>query len=1379
MCLLAGATAAFSDFVLTSPSSRLYYTHGVLAGGRVQIAGGTRVVGDLHANGAVHLQNGSTVEGDVSAAGKVTNQGTVTGSVRELVSTLALPALQSDAELRALADRVLTGNQTLNNAIVDDVLFVQGDVRVTGALDGAGTIIATGRITLESGPTAPLEAKTRLSLIARGDIRIDKDRRFRGVLYAGRDIALQKGLQLQGVVVAGRDLSIDKDALLELLSPDAEAPLVTLVRPQDGAILDTATPTIEVRYTDGLSGIDVATARFLLDGTDRTAQATVGAAGLVFTPSSPLPDGLHAFEVTVGDNAGNEGGGAFTFTISTRPADTDPPVVVISSPPNGSTVQQSPVQVTGTVTDQSAITSMTVSGQVVAFSNGAFSASVALVDGDNTITVEAVDAAGNTGQATVTVRLARDETPPALTIVSPAAGSFVLEGRPVIEVTFSDDGGIDPASLSLKANNAPLAADCELTATGGRCTPTVALPENSVTLAASVSDTAGNTGSASVQFTVDTAGLEVAVTSPAGGTITREGEIQVAGTISDGVSHVRVNGVPAALSGGTFAVTVPLREGVNMLVALATKASGRTGSATVEVTRDLTAPIVRIDTPRNGFVAVTDLVTITGQVNDPVTGGVVPRVMVNSVEARVSNGAFVLVDVPLVRGPNTIEAVATDAVGNEGRNAINVTYQVPAGDRIVTASGDGQGGFVRQTLVQPLVAVVTDNLGNPVAGRMVRFAVTRNSGTLRAQASDEPERTVQVPTDGNGRASVLLTLGDTTGEGTNRVVATALGVAGEAEFCASAFPLPAQGILMSMGDNQRGVAGQPLPMPMIALVVDADGNPVPGVDVTFQVARGGGHLDGGPALVRRTGIDGQARAVLTLGLAPGINNNVVEATFAGSEGLPATFTASALAPGNPAETRFSGVVLDNAQTPIPGAEITIADTSLRAITDAQGQFLIEGVPVGHIHIHIHPEGSPRAETFAPLAFETVTVAGQNNTLGQPILLPALDMDNSKIVGGSQDVTLTMEGVEGLALTVFANSATFHDGSRMGRLVISQVHLDKVPMAPPGGAIFMAPTWTIQPHGTHFDPPARITIPNNGLVPGRVVDIYQFDHALNQFISIGKGTVSEDGATITSDPGFGITAAGWGGGAPPPPPPTCGASCDDGNPCTTDSCQNGSCVHAPAGDGGSCNDDGNRCTRDICQAGACVHPPRECNECQRCRNGNCETDPMRNRRQCMDEGNPECTVDRCQNGQCQHTPVPPIAPHDPDPYPLDTDNLNQATSDGLDCLRRAVTGAGGTFTVTSGYRPPSYQDHFREIAMKRDLLRGWSEAECADSIASVNREVARHGNIMIPARNSQHTVGNAFDAAFTLPAGQDIDQLAEDCGLTRPVPVRDPVHFVPR
>lgn len=804
-----------------------------------------------------------------------------------------------------------------------------------------------------------------------------------------------------------------------------------------------------------------------------------------------------------------------------------------------------------------------------------------------------------------------DTQAPSLSINAPANGSFVLLKRPAIDVSYSDPSGVKTDQLSLSLNGDPLQVDCTVTDSMAHCTPQVDLPDGAITLAASVPDTVGNVASAESRFTVDTVPLAIDITLPANGLITRDADVQVTGTVGAGVSSVKVNDVAANISGNQFSATVPLREGTNMLVALGVKANGKTGTASIDVTRDIFAPIVRIDSPSDKFVSPNDRVPVTGLVNDVVTGNTKAVVRVNGIEATVGDGTFMVPEVPLVRGPNTIEVVATDSVGNVGRHSITVTYEQPVGARLSILSGNGQAAVVNQPLPQALVAVIKDDLGNPVAGRIVRFEVTRNSGTLKTVPADTPAQIVQIPTDGSGRASVNLMLGNTAGEGNNRVTASAVGVTGAIEFCASSLAMQAQKILMTMGDNQRGVVGHPLATPLEALVVDQTGNPINGVDVTFAVTKGSGNLDGQSTKVVKTVVDGTARAVFTLGADPGINNNVVNATFEGLAGAAATFVASGLTPGIPADTKFSGVVLDNGHTPIPGVVVKIDGTTVSDTTDAEGQFLLENVPVGHIHLLIDPANSPRPETFPPLAFETVTIAGQTNILGQPILLPALDTAGSKIVGGNQDVVLKMKGVAGLELTVFKNSVTCPPGTpdrsadgKQCRISINQVHLDKVPMPPPNGLIFTPPAWSVQPHGVAFDPPARISMPNNGLPPGQIIDIFQFDHTLNEFINVGKGTVSKDAAVIVSDSGFGITRAGWGGGGPPPPPTTCVSSCDDKNICTSDGCSNGSCVHTASN--ASLPDAPNDCKDQTCQGASLVTTNDDSEQptdlCKFCENG---------------------------------------------------------------------------------------------------------------------------------------------------------------------------------
>jgi len=224
--------------------------------------------------------------------------------------------------------------------------------------------------------------------------------------------------------------------------------------------------------------------------------------------------------------------------------------------------------------------------------------------------------------------------------VLPASGALVIESRPAIEVQATDDIQLVTASFALTANGQPLAADCLFTGDTAQCSPTVDLPEGAVVLIASVDDAAGNTGSIQADFVVDSQPLALSISAPVNNFITTASSIQVTGTVSAGVSAVQVNGVAATIGGGGFSATVPLREGRNMLVAVGTRASGRTGTASVDVTRDIVAPIVSIDLPSDGFVSVNDKVAVTGKVNDIVSGGTNARVLVNGIEATVAGGSY-------------------------------------------------------------------------------------------------------------------------------------------------------------------------------------------------------------------------------------------------------------------------------------------------------------------------------------------------------------------------------------------------------------------------------------------------------------------------------------------------------------------------------------------------------------------------------------------------------------------------------------------------------------------------------------------------------------------------------------------------------------------
>ena len=186
----------------------------------------------------------------------------------------------------------------------------------------------------------------------------------------------------------------------------------------------------------------------------------------------------------------------------------------------------------------------------------------------------------------------------------------------------------------------------------------------------------------------------------------------------------------------------------------------------------------------------------------------------------------------------------------------------------------------------------------------------------------------------------------------------------------------------------------------------------------------------------------------------------------------------------------------------------------------------------------------------------VTIAGADNPLPAPIYMVKLNTKEA-VYAGKQDVVLTLEKFPGFKLEIPKNSVTFPDGTREGYISVTAVNASAVPMAPPNG---MQPQFivTIQPTGARFDPPIRLSLPNvDGHAPGAQVEMYSYDHDLEEFVSIGLGSVTEDGSVIRSNPGVGVVKAGWHCGSQP------GGSGTGEHCAVCTKCNGTSCVDDPA------------------------------------------------------------------------------------------------------------------------------------------------------------------------------------------------------------------------
>src|SRR3989304_8152620 len=138
---------------------------------------------------------------------------------------------------------------------------------------------------------------------------------------------------------------------------------------------------------------------------------------------------------------------------------------------------------------------------------------------------------------------------------------------------------------------------------------------------------------------------------------------------------------------------------------------------------------------------------------------------------------------------------------------------------------------------------------------------------------------------------------------------------------------------------------------MVAYVTDEGHNPLENVSVIFKAVEGGGVFTNGlDTITVNSDSDGRATTAFILGPTAGNDSNIVEATFSGNTRSPASFTFTGLIPGNPGDTKISGVVLDNSNNPIPNVTMRVEGTTREAKTDATGQFVVSNVPVGPVHL---------------------------------------------------------------------------------------------------------------------------------------------------------------------------------------------------------------------------------------------------------------------------------------------------------------------------------------------------------------------------------------------------------------------------------------------
>lgn len=234
------------------------------------------------------------------------------------------------------------------------------------------------------------------------------------------------------------------------------------------------------------------------------------------------------------------------------------------------------------------------------------------------VTVKATDDAGNTttkdvSDSTIGSSLqlkVKEKVAPTLAITSPTAGSYIINSKPTITFTVTDDdSGVNPATIGITIDSGSKVTGDAITKkaiTGGyECTytPTSALSDGSHTIKIDASDNDGNAATQkSVTFKVDTVPPTLSVTSPADGLVTNQAALTVKGTTNDATSSpvkvtIKLNsGVAESVtvgSDGNFSKALTLVAGTNTITVMATDAAGKTTTVTRTVKLDTSAPVIK------------------------------------------------------------------------------------------------------------------------------------------------------------------------------------------------------------------------------------------------------------------------------------------------------------------------------------------------------------------------------------------------------------------------------------------------------------------------------------------------------------------------------------------------------------------------------------------------------------------------------------------------------------------------------------------------------------------------------------------------------------------------------------------------------------------
>ncbi|MXR81144.1 Ig-like domain-containing protein [Enterobacter hormaechei] len=766
------------------------------------------IAGDNVIN-AAEVAAGQTLSGKVANA-EAGNTVTVTIGGNTYTATVQSDLTWSvnvpESVLTALGNGDLTVSATVTNGH-GNTGTGERDVTIDASLPGlrVNTVagddvinsIEHGQNLIVSGTSDGLAAGTTLTVTVNGKTyaaSVLADGSWTAAIPAADVGALAAGtmtVTVAGQSTAGNPVSISHDVIVDLaavaISIDAIATDDVINAAEKGVdlVLSGSTSNVEENQTVTVTfGGKTYTAKVDADG---NWTATVPSADL-----AGLKDGDASVQVSVTNAHGNSASAGREYSV-----DATAPTVTIDTVAGDNVINGSEaaagVAISGTTTAEVGQTvTVTLGGNSYTAQvqqGGVWSVNVpgtdlsALADNGYTVQASVSDAAGNPGSAGKAITL--DTTPPTVSF-NVVAGDDVINSvehgqAQIVSGTATGASVGDKVVITIGSNQYTTTVDASgKWSVGVPASVISALTDGTVTLSATITDSAGNSSTQTHDVVVNTASVALTVNTLSGDDVINAAEVG-ASLVINGSSAQFASGTQVTInlngksytatiqSDGSWTTTVPaadvgtLADGASYQVSVSAQDSaGNSASATHTISVDTSAPVISVNTLSGDDVLnaaeAQQALTVQGSSSAEAGQTVTVTLGGKTYTALVANDGTWTLDVPAVdlaalsQGALTVTASVNDKAGNSGQTTHTLTVDTIApAVTISTVADDDIVNNAEQLAGQTISGTTTAEQGQTVT-------VSFNGHSYQATVGADGSWSVFVP----GRDFLGLSDGDYT-----------------------------------------------------------------------------------------------------------------------------------------------------------------------------------------------------------------------------------------------------------------------------------------------------------------------------------------------------------------------------------------------------------------------------------------------------------------------------------------------------------------------------------------------------------------------------------------------------------------------------------------